>query len=88
MTRYRHGLGFGWLIMVLMLVLAALMWALLNQPVEELLLVGDQYANSPDVTTGRERFRTAWDFAPLAFLVTGALYILARAIFESAKVGR
>jgi len=85
----RHGLAFGWLtIMVITLALFALMYAVLDGPVTELLDVGAAYSSGSDSAQGRQMARRAWEWAPLAVLLSAAVALFARAIFESAQPGR
>jgi len=89
MREHRHGLAFGWLIiMVMTLALFALTYALLLGPAGRLLDVGTQQTSSSTIASGRDMARAAWEWAPLAVLGAAALALIARAIFESAQPGR
>jgi hypothetical protein len=83
----RHGLAFGWLLIVMSLVMFALAYAILDGPVDQLFQVGADRTSRQSITKGRRMAERAWEWAPLAVLVGGAIALIARAIFESAKPG-
>jgi len=89
MRRRSHGLAWGWLmIMIITLMAFALAYAVLDGAIETLLDFGVGRTSAPQITTGRGYVRTAWDFAPIVVLFGAALALLGRAIWESAQPGR
>jgi hypothetical protein len=85
----RHGLGFGWLvIMVLTPVLFALLYILIQPALTELFGVGADLSTSSQAAKGRGYAQTFRDYLPLIVMGAAALALIARAIFESALPGR
>jgi hypothetical protein len=83
----RHGLAFGWLLIVMSLILFALGYALLDGVIDQLFQIGADRTDRTAISKGRRMAERAWTWAPLAVLVGAALALIARAIFESAKPG-
>lgn len=86
-TTARHGLAFGWLLVVLALILFSLAYALLDGPVGQLFQIGADRTDRQAISKGRRMAERAWEWGPLAVLLGAAVALIARAIFESAKPG-
>jgi hypothetical protein len=83
----RHGLAFGWLLIVMSLVLFAMAYAILDQTIAQLFQIGAERTDRQAISKGRRMAERAWTWAPLAVLVGAAIALIARAIFESAQPG-
>lgn len=81
--RYRATLANNIVFFVGALLVAGLLYSVLNTPAIELLDIGAEYTTGEDAAQGRAWMRQAWDALPFFVLLLGIVQLIAAAALEA-----
>lgn len=83
MRERRVGLAYNLLVFVASLIIAAMLFAVLNQPQAELLSAAEQQTSGQASARGLGVIEQAWAALPIVVLVLGGIQFIAGAVRES-----